>query len=154
MENSVAKVYGDKVRVRACGLCWRKNALLMVNHRGLTPGDFWSPPGGGIDFGATINDTLIREFNEETGLVISPGRFLFACEFIERPLHSVELFFEVSEIDGTLKTGHDPELQIIKNVAFVDFDEIKKKEPSEVHGIFRRVSQPADLRTLSGFFTL
>ena len=154
MNDSVAAVYGGKVRVRACGLCWRGDSLLMANHKGLTAGDFWSPPGGGVDFGATVGDTLAREFLEETGLIIKPGRFLFGCEFIHTPLHSVELFFEVEKQRGQLKSGSDPELQIIDKVAFIHFSEIKMKAPIEVHGIFKRITRPEELMALTGFFTL
>jgi 8-oxo-dGTP diphosphatase len=154
MDKAISKVYGGKVRVRACGLCWRGPALLMVNHCGLTQGDFWSPPGGGVEFGTHVNETLKQEFIEETGLLIEPGSFLFGCEFIQDPLHSIELFYEVREIGGKLKTGHDPELQIIERVAFMNFDEIKRIAATEVHGIFNRIQTPAELSSLRGFYTL
>jgi 8-oxo-dGTP diphosphatase len=83
MEKAIAKVYGNKVRVRACGIVIRDNSLLMVNHLGLTKGNFWCPPGGGVEFGQSVEDTLIKEFLEETGLNIRCGQFLFGCEYIK-----------------------------------------------------------------------
>lgn len=151
IEPKVAQEYGNKVRVRACGLCWQGSRLLMVNHSGLTKGDFWSPPGGGVEFGAPIDETLVREFKEETGLEINPGSFLFGCEFIEHPLHSIELFYEVTATGGKLITGSDPEVQIIEAVRFIDFAQIKKLPEAELHGIFRKVHNESDLRSLRGF---
>jgi 8-oxo-dGTP diphosphatase len=120
MDKEVAKIYGDKVRVRACGICWEADRLLMVNHSSITPTNFWAPPGGGVEFGESIGDTLTKEFAEETGLKIKPGDFLFGCEFIKRPIHSIELFYSVTVHDGKLKTGHDPEM-IRKYKSFVTF---------------------------------
>jgi 8-oxo-dGTP diphosphatase len=154
MDQDVAKIYGGKVRVRACGICWEANRLLMVNHSSITPTDFWSPPGGGVEFGQSVSETLKKEFKEETGLIIRPGNFLFGCEFIEHPIHSIELFYEVTVEAGQLKTGCDPEIQIIKDVRFLSMDEIKGIPSGELHGIFRVTSSPASLQDLRGFFRI
>ena len=82
MDKEVARIYGNKVRVRACGVCWQDDRLLMVNHASLTPTDFWAPPGGGVEFGQSIEEALKQEFIEETGLNITPLEFLFGCEYI------------------------------------------------------------------------
>src|ERR1700751_4920301 len=103
MENEVQKFYGNRLRVRACGICVKNNALLMVNHTGVSSTDFWSPPGGGIQLSERAEDCLAREFNEEVGLSIEIGKFLFACEFIQPPLHSIELFFEVFSLEDQLR---------------------------------------------------
>jgi 8-oxo-dGTP diphosphatase len=154
MEPKVAKIYGNKVRVRACGICWKGNELLMANHKAVTPTNFWSPPGGGVEFGESIAETLKKEFQEETGLNIRPGEFLFGCEYIEKPIHSVELFYEVHIESGKLKTGSDPEIQIIESVKFLPFEHIKKIPANEVHGVFRLVNIPDDLRNLRGFYRI
>jgi 8-oxo-dGTP diphosphatase len=154
MDQEVAKIYGNKVRVRACGICWREDELLMVNHSGITPTDFWCPPGGGVEFGESIPQTLEKEFKEETGLIIKPGNFLFGCEYIEKPIHSIELFYEIRHENGRLKTGSDPEIQIIKSVRFMSFDQIKSLPQQELHGIFRHVQTPADFHHLKGFYRI
>src|SRR5688572_14409935 len=105
----IAKKYGNRVRIRACGLCWKDNSLLMVNHKGLTEGDFWAPPGGGVEFGQHATDALIREFEEETSIAIRPGNLLFTVEFMKPPLHAIELFFEAIHLHGDPITGIDPE---------------------------------------------
>ena len=82
MDKSVLELYGNRLRVRVCGICIRNDQLLLVNHRGLVEGDFWSFPGGGMQFGETAKECLTREFMEETGLTVEVGDFLFTCEFI------------------------------------------------------------------------
>jgi 8-oxo-dGTP diphosphatase len=154
MKKEVAKVYGNKVRVRACGVCWDDDRLLMVNHHSITPTNFWAPPGGGVEFGQSLDASLKKEFIEETGLNITPGQFLFGCEFIQQPIHSIELFYEVNTYSGHLRTGKDPEIQIITEVRFLTPEEISNIPIPELHGIFRFIDSPADLKNLRGFFRI
>jgi 8-oxo-dGTP pyrophosphatase MutT (NUDIX family) len=51
--------------------------LLLFHTRDLTqPGEgtWWELPGGGIDPGETVTDTVIRELAEEAGLAVTPGQ--------------------------------------------------------------------------------
>jgi 8-oxo-dGTP diphosphatase len=154
MTPEIEKTYGNRIRVRVCGLCWSDEKLLMINHIGLNATSFWAPPGGGIEFGSSATENLVREFREETGLIVEAGNFMFGCEFIHSPLHSVELFFKVNRIGGTLMVGTDPELPIIKEVRFMDANEIRGLEPTEVHGIFRLATTSSDFDSLRGFYTI
>ena len=87
------------------------------------------PPGGGLEFGETLEDTLKREFLEETGLHVKPKSLVHMNEVIKDQFHAVELFYKVEYLSGKLKTGTDPELsdssQIIKDVAFKNKSELK-----------------------------
>jgi 8-oxo-dGTP diphosphatase len=154
MDEGIKKTYGGRIRIRACGLCWREGQLLMVNHKGITASDFWAPPGGGLDFGESIEDCLQRELQEETGLVVSAPKFLFGCEFIQSPLHAIELFFQVTPESGTVKNGYDPELQIIREVRFLSTAALAGIPRDRLHGIFKLVQTPGDLHTLTGFFRI
>lgn len=154
MDPQIAQVYGEKVRLRVCGICWQKGKLLLVNHTGLTSGDFWAPPGGGVEFGTSIADNLSREVLEETSLRVQVANFMFGCEFLHHPLHSVELFFAVSILDGILERGSDPELQIIRDVRFFTPEEIRALKPDEVHGIFRNATTPEEFEKLGGFYRI
>ena len=154
MNPEIETLYGHKVRVRVCGLCWKGDTLLMVNHQGLADGGFWAPPGGGLEFGETAEERLKTEFLEETGLHISVGAFSFACEFIASSLHAIELFFQVTIHEGTLKKGHDPELNIIDDVRFMSLAELSAFPPHRIHGIFSQVKTIDDLKTLNGFFRI
>jgi 8-oxo-dGTP diphosphatase len=155
MENEVQKFYGNRLRVRSCGICIKEDSLLMVNHFGITHKDFWAPPGGGIQFGEHASDCLIREFKEETGLSIEAGKFMFACEFIQPPLHAIEVFFEVSLLSQHLRLGADPEKgspSIIRSVKFMPWNEIEELPSDQRHGIFNHLVHPAKIITLNGYF--
>ena len=158
IDDQIAEKFGNKVRVRVCGLCWKDGKLLMVNHSGLNKGDFWSPPGGGVEFGQKMEDTLKSEFLEETGILVEPRQHLFTCELIRGPLHAVELFFEAKYVNGELRTGTDPELddmsQIITEVRFMGINEIMALNPQSRHGIFERVTSPGEVKNLVGFYSI
>lgn len=154
MDKKVGQVYGNKIRVRACGICFIHGSIVMVDHAGITDGSFWSPPGGGVEFGDSIEETLIREFREETGLIIQPQSFLFGCEYIAKPIHSIELFYKVDQVGGILVTGKDPEIQIIRQVTTMSFDMIRSKQAHEVHGMFRFINSFADIDRLSGMYSI
>lgn len=158
MKQWIEKQYGNRVRARACGICTKADKLLMVNHRGLTDGDFWAPPGGGIELTESAEESLAREFREETGLTVKVQDYLFVCEFIALPLHTLEVFFKVECLDGDLKTGRDPEMtekkQLITDVRFLSWDEIGSIDSRFRHGLFHLVPSPAQILDLRGYFKL
>ena len=138
MNKEIINQYGNKIRVRVCGICVQDDKILLVNHSGMNEsGEFWSPPGGGLEFGESIEDCLKREFLEETNTVISVGKFLKINEFVKPPLHAIELFYEVKILSGEIKIGFDPEMdyQIIKDIQWLSFADVLGKE----EGRFARV---------------
>ncbi len=152
----VLNLYGNRLRLRVCGLYRVEDRLLLVRHRGVGPaGSFWSPPGGGAQFGESAPVALKREFAEETGLAISVGELLFVNEFIAAPLHALELFFAVQATGGLLTKGIDPEMnlnnQIIDEVRFMSFAEIKSHPAEEMHALFRCCQSLDDVFQLRGY---
>ena len=52
IHDRIVEAFGNKLRVRVCGICVDENKVLLINHHSLNEGgDFWAPPGGGMDFG-------------------------------------------------------------------------------------------------------
>jgi 8-oxo-dGTP diphosphatase len=149
--------FGHKLRVRACGICTNETGILLVSQR-LLGNDFWSPPGGGIDFGESAETCLKREFAEETGLTVEVGDFLFACEFIQKPLHAIELFFNINSHSGHLALGSDPELpanhQLLTDLKFIEWHEIKRMDHNSLHGLFRILNDPIAITQLRGYYKL
>ncbi|MEN7549021.1 NUDIX domain-containing protein [Rapidithrix thailandica] len=156
-EKSIITTFGHRLRSRVCGICTQGSQVLMVKHA--YPGKegyFWAPPGGGVQFGESSARALEREFLEEAGYNIAVKDFLFVNEFMEKPLHAVELFFSVEITGGELKQGIDPEMkaneQIIQKVAFLSFQEIKALPEVAVHNIFHHCQSLEELLTMRGYF--
>jgi 8-oxo-dGTP diphosphatase len=156
LNKEIISTYGNKVRVRVCGICVKDDAILLVKHISLGPkGIFWAPPGGGIQPGESASEALVRELKEETGLDIEVKRFLFVHEFLKDPLHAVELFFEVNITGGLLTKGSDPEMarnQIISEVRFLNFKEIESMDKEQLHNVFKLVKNSSELKNLNGYF--
>ena len=143
MNKEIINQYGNKIRVRVCGICVQDDKILLVNHSGMNEsGEFWSPPGGGLEFGESIEDCLKREFLEETNTVISVGKFLKINEFVKPPLHAIELFYEVKILSGEIKIGFDPEMdyQIIKDIQWLNFEEVLGKEEGRFAGVVLEIA--------------
>lgn len=157
IQEKIIDKYGNKLRVRIGGICIENGKILLVNHQSLNKeGDFWSPPGGGMDYGQSAEENLKREFLEETGLKIEVERFLFVHEYLAPPLHAIELMFEVRRIEGQLQTGYDPEMssdeQIIRNVRFIAEDELRELDRNTVHQMFRNNESLEELVKLNGYY--
>ena len=153
----IVEQFGNKLRIRVCGLCIEGEKILLINHHSLNKsGDFWGPPGGGMDFEQSAEENLKREFLEETGLIVEIEKFLFVHEYLSPPLHAIELVFKVKRIDGNLNIGFDPELQkdeqIIKNVRFIPFNKIIDLGKDNIHQMFINVRNISDIDDLKGYF--
>ena len=143
--------------MRSCGILLTDEGILLLKHAGVGPGGFlWSPPGGGVDFGESLEETLKREFLEETGLTVDVESFLFCNEFIGKQHHALEFFFKVNIVAGALKLGTDPELdkdqQLLLEARFFQDKEILSIPRDNLHEIFQFCKTPKDLLTLKGLF--
>lgn len=154
--NEINAKFGNQLRTRVNGVLIQNDKVLMIRHLMGDQKEFWSVPGGGMDYGTSAKHNLKREFLEETGLEIGIGNFLFVHEFFRPPLHSMELFFEVSYISGEIALGTDPELdesnQIMTDIAWMSISDIRSLPRESVHQIFWDIKSLQELGLCKGYF--
>jgi 8-oxo-dGTP diphosphatase len=158
LSEDIIKTFGNKLRLRVSGISIVDDKILLVKHNSLGKnGILYAPPGGGLIFGESVLETLVREMKEETHLDVIPGQFLFVNEYLQSPLHAIELFFEVSVIGGELCKGVDPEMaddrQIIRDVGYYTLEQIQSGDPADFHSIFSNIKEFKDFFSLKGLFS-
>lgn len=95
--------------VRAYGILVHDESVLLVRSSSaqINP-PLWWLPGGGIDFGESPEQTLLREFREETGFSVKePVLFDVASDVRRRPngdrIHTVRVLYTVTLDSGELR---------------------------------------------------
>jgi 8-oxo-dGTP diphosphatase len=111
-----------EIRVRAAALLVRDDEILLVKHR-KKGAEYWLLPGGGVEYGETIESAVCREVLEETGLKIRAGDLLFISESIppDRHRHVLNLYYRGDITGGQIRIGDD---QPLVGVEFVPITEI------------------------------
>lgn len=112
-------------RIRIAVVIVQDDRILLVQHR-KGPKCYWLLPGGGLDFGETIEECVRRELLEETNLEVKLKKPLFISESIpkDRHRHIVNLVFESEVVGGSLKKGVEEILQDVKFFSLTELDEL------------------------------
>jgi len=77
--------------VRVAGILIEDDRILLIEHT-KNNRKYWLVPGGGVDWGESAAEALIREFKEETSLDIEVEKFLFISEiFMSIPVILITL---------------------------------------------------------------
>ena len=96
-------------RIAAYGLILEHQRILLCRLSDQLPIDagYWTLPGGGIDFGEDPTQAMMREVNEETGLIVKPrglaGIASFCKENEDHAFHGIRIIYYTELIGGTLR---------------------------------------------------
>ncbi|NJL49424.1 MAG: NUDIX hydrolase [Leptolyngbyaceae cyanobacterium SM2_5_2] len=100
---------GKKPRIRPIALCLLRQGKRILVHEGydsVKQEAFARPLGGGIDFGETSRDAVIREIKEELGADITNVNLLGIVESIYRyqgePGHELVFVYDGQFVDNSL----------------------------------------------------
>ncbi len=82
----------------------REGEKVLLTRSAFRGSSFINFPGGGVDIGEAPMSALLREFVEETGLVVRPLRTLYASEgahlSTQAPIQIVSAYWLVERVSG------------------------------------------------------
>ena len=108
--------------VRVTGILIQEDQILLVKQR-IAPDRYWSLPGGRVKIGESLEDSIVREMQEETGLAVKCNRLLYVCEKLDTSPPILHISFLLDKVSGSLElptNEHDE--NPISNVKFVKID--------------------------------
>ncbi len=107
-----------------------KNQVLMLRRAGSAHATgFWCLPGGKVDYCDTVEESAVRELQEETSLVCNSLRFLFYQDSLPPEpggMHCINLYFECA-VSGT----------VVLNNESSEFAWISRQDIDEYEIVFR-----------------
>ncbi len=114
-------------RVGVYGLVKENGKILVVTQNSGIYEGLFDLPGGGIEFGETIEDALHREFIEETGMDFKSMKLIKnAVANVDRPSYSFHQIGLIYEVSGLFQTGQKGSL----NYSWVSFDSLESANMS------------------------
>ena len=119
-----------KINVRVTGVLIENNSLLLLEQN--TESDRkWSLPGGKVELNETLEQALVREMKEETGLDVSVGDLLYVCDNILEDKHIIHITFLCKKIGGIMGATPNLDTQKINSIEFVSINKLLEKGISE-----------------------
>lgn len=83
--------------------------LILRRHKSEYASGEWCLPGGKVDYGETVEESIAKELREETSLTCVASRFLFYQDSLPmKPggMHCINLYFEC-EVEGTIRLNDE-----------------------------------------------
>ena len=91
------------------GVCIRDGKVLLARHTYGTGKGMFIIPGGYVNFGEIPEETLIREYQEETGIIVKAGK-LIGMRFSAKDWYAV---FEAIYVEGEARSDGDENDQVV-----------------------------------------
>ena len=102
------------------GVCIRDGKVLLARHTYGSGNGKLIIPGGYVKFGEVPEETLVREYLEETGIKVKPGRLL-GMRFSAKDWYAV---FAAEYVEGTERSDGDENSEVV----WMDTEEALKDE--------------------------
>jgi len=100
------------IRNRVAAIIIKEDKILLVQHE-KNDRKYWLIPGGGVEFGETLEEAAKRELQEECSLDIELGDLIFISETIppDNHRHVINYYFEAKISGGDMKVNPDKVLR-------------------------------------------
>lgn len=118
-------------KISVGGICLRDGEILVVkNTYGVSKGK-WTLPGGYVELGETLSNSIEREVFEETGIETRAVNILALRHMVNEKkdrglISDLYVVFNLEYISGNPTSGSDE----ISDTRFIDFNKVSKQEIS------------------------
>lgn len=118
------------MQVRVTGILIESEKVLLVKQK--VANRDWSLPGGRVENGETLEEAMIREMKEETGLDVKVKNLLYVCDKPDALPSLLHITFLLERIEGEItlpsnEFDHNP----IQDVQIVRIEELSSYGFSE-----------------------
>ncbi|MGF9770159.1 NUDIX hydrolase [Bacillus albus] len=118
------------MQVRVTGILIEDEKVLLVKQK--VANRNWSLPGGRVENGEMLEEAMIREMREETGLEVKIKKLLYVCDKPDASPSLLHITFLLERIEGEItlpsnEFDHNPiqdvQMVPIKELSHYDFSE-------------------------------
>ncbi|KAB2460607.1 NUDIX hydrolase [Bacillus sp. CH126_4D] len=113
------------MQVRVTGILIEGEKILLVKQK--VANRNWSLPGGRVENGETLEEAMIREMREETGLAVKIKKLLYVCDKPDASPSLLHITFLLERIEGEItlpsnEFDHNP-IQDVQMVPIKDLSQ-------------------------------
>ncbi|KAA0779481.1 MULTISPECIES: NUDIX hydrolase [Bacillus cereus group] len=113
------------MQVRVTGILIEDEQVLLVKQK--VANRNWSLPGGRVENGETLEEAMIREMREETGLEVKIKKLLYVCDKPDASPSLLHITFLLERIEGEItlpsnEFDHNP-IQDVQMVPIKDLSQ-------------------------------
>ncbi|MEN1934137.1 NUDIX hydrolase [Paenibacillus sp. 102] len=119
------------LQVRATGILIEEEKLLIVKQK--VSDRNWSLPGGRVENGETLEEAIIREMREETGLETRIKKLLYVCDKPDATPSLLHITFLLEKVSGEIMLpSNEFDYNPIHDVKMVPITELGDYHFSEI----------------------
>ncbi len=112
------------MQVRVTGVLIEAGSVLIVQQR-VSPERTWSLPGGRVEQGETLEEAVVREMLEETGLATEVVKLLYVCDIPASKPSVLHITFLLRRVTGEIRLPtNELDANPIGDVRMVPCDEL------------------------------
>jgi ADP-ribose pyrophosphatase YjhB (NUDIX family) len=119
------------VQVRVTGVLIEEGQILILK-QAVSKERAWSLPGGRVEKGESLEESMIREMEEETGLKTRIVKLLYLCEKPEEDPPLLHITFLLERVSGDIRLpSNELDVNRISDVRMVPLDELTSHDLSK-----------------------
>ena len=117
----------QQFRIAASGIVLKENKILLVKYENINGNTVFVGPGGAANIDESLEDALVREVLEETGVNIKVEKILCVEDLLSSKHRLLKLWFLCSYINGNIIKTQDAINEGITEVNWYSQEELKNK---------------------------